>query len=93
MDLRLFYRILGASCLAYFLLFSVCSRFGLSLSWLWIVLGGILLAAGALTGRVPRGVAIAFRAVMLTGLAALLALQGLVVSGMTARSITLRASR
>ena len=49
MDLRLFYRILGAACLAYFLLFSVCSRFGLSLSWLWIVLGGILLAAGALT--------------------------------------------
>ena len=86
MDLRLFYRILGAACLAYFLLFSVCSRFGLSLSWLWIVLGGILLAAGALTGRVPRGVAIAFRAVMLTGLAALLALQGLVVSGMTART-------
>ena len=86
LDLRLFYRILGAACLAYFLLSSVCSRFGLSLSWLWIVLGGILLAAGALTGRVPRGIAIAFRAVMLTGLAALLALQGLVISGMTART-------
>ena len=51
MDLRLFYRILGASCLAYFLLFSVCSRFGLSLSWLWSVLGGILLAAGALAAN------------------------------------------
>ena len=82
--MKMIYFLAGAACLLYFLIFSAWSRVGLSLSWMWLFFGGVLLTAGVLTGRVPRGAAIAWRTFLAVGLAGLLALVSLICSGMSA---------
>ena len=84
--LRGLYFAAGAACVAYYVLIGVYSRFGLSLSGLWPALGAAFLAAGALAGRAPRGLRLAWRALLCLGLAALIALEIPVISGMGARA-------
>ena len=84
--LRGLYFAAGAACVAYYVLIGVYSRFGLSLSGLWPALGAAFLAAGALADRAPRGLRLAWRALLCLGLAALIALEIPVISGMGARA-------
>lgn len=78
------YITLGILCIAYYFVLWRASRLGLSMSGLWPVLGVVLIAAGVLSGsrRVPGWLRVAWRAALCAGLAGLLALEGLVISGM-----------
>ena len=79
------YLILGAACVAYYVVIGLWSRFGLSLSWLWPVLGAAFIAAGLLAGRpLPKWLRIGWRALLGIALAALIALEIPVISGMRA---------
>ncbi|MDO4867185.1 MAG: YdcF family protein [Clostridia bacterium] len=83
--LRSIYLILGAACFIYFLVIGGYSRFGLSISWIWPVLGALLIAAGLSTLiKLPPWVRWAWRGLLCLGLAALIALESLVISDMHA---------
>ena len=79
------YLTLGALSIAYYFVIGFSSRFGLSISWIWLILGAALIVAGLLSRRpVPMGIRYAWRGLLLAGLIAVLALDALVVSGMNA---------
>jgi uncharacterized SAM-binding protein YcdF (DUF218 family) len=78
------YFVVGALCVAYYFVLWWASRLGLSMSWLWPLLGAVFIAAGMLCGRVPKGLRVAWRTALCLGLAALIALCSLVASGMRA---------
>ena len=81
------YLMAGAACVAYYFVIGFASRFGLSMSGLWLALGGLFLAAGLLSAlRLPRWLRRGWRALLCLGLACLVALLGLVASGMFARA-------
>lgn len=81
--LRMIYWGLGVACIAYYFLIGMAARFGLSLSWLWLALGGMFLVVGILcTGEVPKWLRILWRTGLSLGLAAMLALLGVVSTGM-----------
>lgn len=83
--LGIVYMVAGALCIAYYFLIGFYSRFGLSIQWIWLAGGAALIVAGLLTRRpVPRWLRYAWRTVLIAGLALLIALECLVVSGMTA---------
>lgn len=78
------YILTGAACFAYYFLFSFATRFGLDMSWIWLVVGGALTLAGVI-GRsegIPRLIRIAWRILMCAGLALVIGLESLVISGM-----------
>ena len=86
--LRAFYFAAGAACVGYFFLLWHASRFGLSLSWIWPVLGAALIGAGALSGirSLPGWLRVGWRTLLCLGVAVVLALEGLVISGMRAQA-------
>lgn len=84
-SLRILYFIAGAACLAYYVALGLASRFGLNLSGLWPALGAALIAAGLLSARpLPRWLRVGWRALLAAALAALIALEIPVISGMRA---------
>ena len=75
----------GAACFVYYIVIGLYSRFGLSISWIWPMLGIALTAAGLLTrASLPHWVRWAWRGLLGAGLALVIALEGLVISGMHA---------
>ena len=84
--LKIVYIVLGVASIAYYFDLWHASRLGLSMSMMWPVLGVILIICGLLCDNraIPRWVHIAWRACLCLGLAAVLALESLVVSGLHA---------
>lgn len=83
--LGIVYLLAGGACIAFYFLIGFYSRFGLSIQWIWLAAGAALIVAGLLTrAPVPRWLRNAWRALLLTGLALLAVLEGLVISGMSA---------
>ena len=84
--LKAVYAVAGMACIVYYFVFSLWSRFGLSLSWMWLFFGVVLLGAAVLAGRVPGWVTVAWRSVLSTGLAVTIALIALVAAGMNVQA-------
>ena len=83
--LRILYLCAGAACILFFFIISLYSRFGMSVSWFWPAAGVALLAAAALTRcHLPQWLRYAWRALLAAGLALLIGLECLVISGMNA---------
>ena len=82
--LRNVYWISGAACIAYYFVFSMASRFGLSLSFIWLFGGAMLIAAGfsCMTDRIPRLLRRIWRTGLCLGLVLLISLTSLVAGGM-----------
>ena len=79
------YILAGAACFIYYIVIGLYSRFGLSLGWVWPVLGGALIAAGLLThAHLPHWLRWLWRAALCAALALFIALEALVISGMGA---------
>ncbi len=77
----------GAACAAYYFVLGHASRFGLSMSWMWLALGAAFIGAGVLSrARLPRWLRCGWRALLCAGLIAVLALEIPVISGMRARA-------
>lgn len=75
----------GAACFVYYIVIGLYSRFGLSASWIWLAAGGGLIAAGLLSrAALPHWLRWAWRAALCAGLAWVIALEALVISGMGA---------
>lgn len=76
----------GLACLAYYLLMGIFIRFGLDMSWIWLVVGGALTLAGMIgrCERIPRFLRAFWRILMCAGLALVIGLESLVISGMAA---------
>ena len=84
--LKPLYIVLGVASVAYYFVLWHASRLGLSMSAMWPVIGVVLIVAGLLCGspRVPRWLRIVWRSGLCVGLACLLALECLVISGLHA---------
>lgn len=78
------YLLAGTACWLYYILFSVTSRFGLSLSALWLAAGVVFFAAAALSGRVSRRIKLLWRTLLSILLALTIALAAFVAGGMRA---------
>ena len=83
--LGIVYIVAGIACFIYYIVIGLFSRFGLSISWIWPAAGVALVAAGLLTrANPPQWLRWAWRGLLGAGLALLIALECLVVSGMRA---------
>ena len=84
--LSLFYLVTGTACIGYYFVLWHASRLGLSMSGMWPVLGAVLILCGILckSTLIPRWVHIAWRVLLCLGLAVVLALECLVISGLHA---------
>ena len=83
--LGILYILAGAACVAYYILIGLYSRFGLSISGIWPAIGAALIAAGLLSrAQIPHWLRWTWRALLGAALALVIALEGLVVSGMHA---------
>ncbi len=83
--LSILYLAAGAMCVAYYFLIGLYSRFGLSIQWIWLLAGAALVAAGLLTRmRLPQWLRLLWRGALGVGLALVIALECLVISGMHA---------
>lgn len=84
--LSLFYLVTGTACIGYYFVLWHASRLGLSMSAMWPVLGVVLIVCGVLckSAFIPRWAHIAWRALLCLGLAVVLALECLVISGLHA---------
>ena len=84
--LKFIYFALGVACVAYYFVLWHASRLGLSMSLMWPALGAVFIACGVLCGnrRVPRWVRGGWRLGLCVAAAVVLALEGLVISGMSA---------
>jgi len=82
--LRNVYWLAGLLCICYYFVFSLSSRFGLSLSYIWIFGGAALIVAGCacMTDRIPRAVRLLWRTGLCLGLALAIGLTCLVAGGM-----------
>ena len=85
--LTILYALLAVACAGYYILIGVSARFGLSMSAIWLALSAVFALAAALNAwrKTPRWLRIAMREVFAIGLAALIALEGMVFSGMRAQ--------
>ena len=80
------YIVTGLGCLGYWLLIGMSARFGLDMHWIWLAVGGALIVAG-MVGRwekLPGWIRIAWRGLLCAGLALVIGLECLVISGMNA---------
>lgn len=85
--LGMVYLVGGAACVAYYFLIGFYSRFGMSIQWIWLALGGALIVAGLLSGLcLPQWLRWAWRGTLGAGLALLIFLECLVISAMGARA-------
>ena len=84
--LKITYIVLGIASIAYYFDLWRASRLGLSMSMMWPVIGVILIACGLLCDSrlLPRWVHVGWRCCLCLGLAAVLALESLVISGLHA---------
>ena len=84
--LKILYIVLGILSIAYYFVLWRASRLGLSMSGMWPAIGVVLICAGLLSDnkRIPRFMHIAWRALLCVGIALVLALECLVVSGLHA---------
>ena len=80
------YGLAGLGCMGYWLLIGLTARFGLNMHWIWLVMGGALIAAGLLCRRkcLPKWIRAAWRSALCTGLVLVMGLKCCVVSGMNA---------
>ena len=79
------YLLAGAACVVYYVVIGLYSRFGLNLGWIWPVIGAVLITAGLLTRvHLPQWLRYAWRALLCAGLALVIGLECLVISGMNA---------
>ena len=84
--LKILYFALGIACTGYYFVLWHASRLGLSMSWMWPALGLVFIICGLLCGRVPRGLALAWRTALCLGLLLVAALECLVISGLHAQA-------
>lgn len=84
--LKIVYIVLGVLCVAYYFVLWRASRLGLSMSAMWPAIGAVLILCGLMcdSPRIPRWLHIAWRACLCLGLAAVMALECLVISGLHA---------
>lgn len=84
--LKIAYLVLGLAAVVYYFVLWHASRLGLSMSMMWPVIGVILIVCGFLCDSpvLPRWLHIAWRACLCAGLAGVLALECLVISGLHA---------
>ena len=84
--LKVIYIAVGLACVAYYFVLWRASRLGLSMSAMWPALGAVLIACGLLCDdrRIPKWLHIAWRVFLCLGIAAVLALEVLVISGLHA---------
>lgn len=84
--LSLFYLAAGTACIAYYFVLWHASRLGLSMSGMWPALGVVLILCGILCKSkfIPRWVHVAWRVLLCLGIAGVVALETLVISGMHA---------
>ncbi len=83
--LSIIYLAAGAACFIFYVVIGLYSRFGLSLGWIWPALGVALIAAGLLTrAHLPQWLRWTWRALLCAGLALVIGLEALVISGMNA---------
>jgi len=82
--LKYVYGAASLACFGYYFVLGLSSRFGLSLSVLWIAGGAVfaLAALSCMTDRIPKWLRWGWRGMLCVGIAAILALECLVVSGM-----------
>ena len=84
--LKCLYILLGACCVAYYFLLWHASRLGLSLSWMWPLLGVFLIILGLKCDdpAIPRWLHWGVRIALCLVVVGVVALEGLVISGMSA---------
>lgn len=84
--LKIAYIVLGIAAIAYYFVLWRASRLGLSMSGMWPAIGAVLIVCGLLcdSKAIPRWVHVAWRACLCVGLAGILALECLVISGLHA---------
>ena len=82
--LRFIYIVLGIACIGYYFVIGLASRFGLSMSWMWLLGGAVLIGAGLVSGfkRLPRWLRYAWRGMLCAGVVLVIGLESLVISGM-----------
>lgn len=83
--LKFVYWIAGLACIGYYFLLGYAARFGLDMSWIWLAGGGILIVAGLTcrSERIPGWIRIAWRTLLCAGLALVVVLESMVISGMS----------
>ena len=84
--LKIIYIVTGVACIAYYFVLWYVSRLGLSMSAMWPALGVVLIICGILSDnpKIPHWFHGLWRMGLCVLLAAILALEGLVVSGLNA---------
>lgn len=84
--LKIAYIALGIASIAYYFVLWRASRLGLSMSGMWPAIGAVLIICGILCDNtsIPRWVHIAWRCCLCAGLAGIIALECLVISGLHA---------
>lgn len=81
--LSFIYYCAGILCLVYFLLIGFWARFGLSMSWLWLLGSCVFIVAGYLCGKpLPKWLRHGWRFLLCFGVAMILFLESFVISGM-----------
>lgn len=81
--LKYVYWLAGATCVGYYFVIGHASRFGLSMSWMWPLAGGVLIMAGFLClAPLPGWMRVAWRTMLCLGIVLVIGLECVVISGM-----------
>lgn len=83
--LKKIYLAAGGACFLYYLFLGVTARFGLSMSWMWLIAGGMFTMAGiGSSANLPGWSRLLWRTLLCAGVALVLALEGFILSEMNA---------